>query len=1034
MRDLVDAVGPPLDGPLPTTERFIWLLKKNLSRKKENRLSEEELNELKRVRDRISEQQWTMFLEQAKRLREREKVLSKKEREEKEFLEEQLVMSQKQRLDFEWAQEQSRLQRLSEASGNVSNVGTPWSRSRPSDDSALRSGDLFSPAPGFDSGSASAPSAPSSSSVSARTIIRYAPTAVSQPSRIDASPLPANRTLQDGVGAKAAGAAFAPAPHSTEPAALAFAVGSVISVREHERIILGYQRQIQELQSASQIAAEQFHMEIDAARHRLEHATADAQAADSRGKARLQEAEDTIAALRSSLKETQNELLAGRQVKDRPVQRSSDAPSHGPAPATVPAGAVAGGASVDPERRIMELEARLLTMIKAQETLATTHSIEEENLRRNNTGLQRSCDELGRQKDLLLLQLRDGETKQKEACGNYERQIRELKLRLESFLEATAGTTVSSTASGPALSPLKEPSHGEERTHIDSTSSQGGQQWQQLYLQARDDNENLRNDMSQYEIESRRLHHRLHSLQSSLMSVRPGLSQARDQSAGLRSRQHELRKTVVDLLQSFEAELVSFSVEFARCWALHIKNSEFLLRSRGVREVGRPEAARSSSISIAAAASPRREDPAPAFAPELPRRAVVEPKAPGAVVESAGAAAAEEMGAVNVFVRIRPVSSHHRVFPIDMIGENAVRMCTNGRDQRTAVVDRVFGESATQTDIATGILDASDEILAGKTVTFIAFGETGSGKSFTLDGTVAHPGISSRVVAELFASLEAKQERQPARVEVQMAACEFCGETCRDLLETRPSKRVVHNDIGIADLFHEMVASAGDFERLKSLAHSKRSVAREGLVSFGVRKTSSTDQPNPRSHFVVSMRIRSSNASAVVAEGRLTFVDLAGSESLTHTTVSDVQMGLSLAGAASSATNEVMKESVRVRKGLIALGDVLVALSHKQPHVPYRNSKLTVALQDCLRRDATVALFATVHPGVEHAQQSLKTLLFASRVKSIHVSLGLPTINLAPDARQPSQDLGSDALLSLAESPSGASTAVSVSHRGAVHH
>jgi hypothetical protein len=109
-------------------------------------------------------------------------------------------------------------------------------------------------------------------------------------------------------------------------------------------------------------------------------------------------------------------------------------------------------------------------------------------------------------------------------------------------------------------------------------------------------------------------------------------------------------------------------------------------------------------------------------------------------------------------------------------------------------------------------------------------------------------------------------------------------------------------------------------------------------------------------------------------------VELAGSEALSH------QQDGTSSGATSSA-NEAAREAIRARKSLIALGEVLMALSHRQTHIGYRNSKLTFALQDCLSRDTNVFLFTTVHPGLEHYHESLKSLLFASRVKSIHVSL-----------------------------------------------
>ena len=66
--------------------------------------------------------------------------------------------------------------------------------------------------------------------------------------------------------------------------------------------------------------------------------------------------------------------------------------------------------------------------------------------------------------------------------------------------------------------------------------------------------------------------------------------------------------------------------------------------------------------------------------------------------------------------------------------------------------------------------------------------------------------------------------------------------------------------------------------------------------------------------------------------GSLHLVDLAGSERIDR----------------SEVTGDRLKEAQHINKSLSALGDVIFALAHKNPHVPYRNSKLTQVLQNSL--------------------------------------------------------------------------------------
>jgi kinesin family protein C2/C3 len=96
-------------------------------------------------------------------------------------------------------------------------------------------------------------------------------------------------------------------------------------------------------------------------------------------------------------------------------------------------------------------------------------------------------------------------------------------------------------------------------------------------------------------------------------------------------------------------------------------------------------------------------------------------------------------------------------------------------------------------------------------------------------------------------------------------------------------------------------------------------------------------------------------------------VDLAGSERISR----------------SGAEGNQLKEAQAINKSLSGLGDVLHSLQHKAAHVPYRNSKLTFALQDMLSGSAKVLSIVQVSPAETNAQESLCTLEFAARVSQI---------------------------------------------------
>lgn len=88
----------------------------------------------------------------------------------------------------------------------------------------------------------------------------------------------------------------------------------------------------------------------------------------------------------------------------------------------------------------------------------------------------------------------------------------------------------------------------------------------------------------------------------------------------------------------------------------------------------------------------------------------------------------------------------------------------------------------------------------------------------------------------------------------------------------------------------------------------------------------------------------------------------------------------------SGVTGQAMKEAQHINKSLSSLGDVLEALDQKSKHIPYRNSKLTYLLQDSLNGTSRSLMIITCCPTEQHAEETLFTLQFASRVRNITFS------------------------------------------------
>ncbi|KAJ7099966.1 kinesin-like protein [Mycena belliarum] len=269
-----------------------------------------------------------------------------------------------------------------------------------------------------------------------------------------------------------------------------------------------------------------------------------------------------------------------------------------------------------------------------------------------------------------------------------------------------------------------------------------------------------------------------------------------------------------------------------------------------------------------------------------------------------------------------------------------------------------YDADATQAEIFNAdVRPLVDVARGGVTVTIFAYGVTSSGKTHTMQGTPADPGVIPRVVQALFAPSSQKDEK----TEVAVSYIEIYKDDVYDLLvarENAPKLPVRENDAGavfVAGLATAPVGSAAEFDKVYSTATARRSVGATLL-----------NRASSRSHAVLTLTLRITTATAV-REGKINLVDLAGSENN------------KLTGNDPSR----MAESSAINKSLSVLGQVVHALNTGASRIPYRNAKLTRILQDALGGSSVGLLICNLAPGAKFRQDTLNTLNFAVRTKNI---------------------------------------------------
>ncbi|KAH1119797.1 hypothetical protein GYH30_048248 [Glycine max] len=338
----------------------------------------------------------------------------------------------------------------------------------------------------------------------------------------------------------------------------------------------------------------------------------------------------------------------------------------------------------------------------------------------------------------------------------------------------------------------------------------------------------------------------------------------------------------------------------------------------------------------------------------------------------------KKMEKICVAVRLRPLvsqdSSSSSVGTFWKVEDNRISLHKIHGTPLSAssyAFDHIFDERSTNASVyellAKDIIHAA---LDGFNGTAFAYGQTSSGKTFTMNGSETDAGVIPRAVGDIFATMEMMSDREFL---IRVSYMEIYNEEINDLLVVENQKLQIHESLErgvfVAGLKEEIVNNA---EQVLNLIKAGEVNRHFGETNMNVRSS--------RSHTIFRMVIESkakdSNSSNdcsindVVRVSVLNLVDLAGSERIAKTGADGVRL----------------KEGKYINKSLMVLGNVINKLSEgskQRGHIPYRDSKLTRILQPALGGNAKTSIICTIAPEEIHIEETRGTLQFASRAKRI---------------------------------------------------
>ncbi|EXC17833.1 Armadillo repeat-containing kinesin-like protein 3 [Morus notabilis] len=350
-------------------------------------------------------------------------------------------------------------------------------------------------------------------------------------------------------------------------------------------------------------------------------------------------------------------------------------------------------------------------------------------------------------------------------------------------------------------------------------------------------------------------------------------------------------------------------------------------------------------------------------------------------------------GRVRVAVRLRPRNSEELVADADFADcvelqseLKRLKLRKNNWDSDTFEFDEVLTEFASQKRVYEVVAKpVVESVLEGYNGTVMAYGQTGTGKTYTLgrlgEEDTAARGIMVRAMEDIFADISLETDS------VAVSYLQLYMETIQDLLHPANDNIAIvedpkSGDVSVPGATLIEIRDQQSFLELLRLGEAHRFAANTKLNTESSRshailmvhvkrhvkgKESTLSNENGNSHMVKNLK------APIVRKGKLVVVDLAGSERIDK----------------SGSEGHTLEEAKSINLSLSALGKCINALAENSAHVPVRDSKLTRLLRDSFGGTARTSLVITIGPSPRHRGETSSTIMFGQRAMKVENMLKL---------------------------------------------
>jgi len=275
--------------------------------------------------------------------------------------------------------------------------------------------------------------------------------------------------------------------------------------------------------------------------------------------------------------------------------------------------------------------------------------------------------------------------------------------------------------------------------------------------------------------------------------------------------------------------------------------------------------------------------------------------------------------------------------------------------------DHVFTPEHSQSDVWEATEPLVQSTIDGYNVCVFAYGQTGSGKTFTMLGDHCNEGVIAKSVSKLFSAKHEIESLSDGATSVQLSVelLEIYNECVRDLLAPEGSVetlKIVNSDVSGSTLV--TTSTKEEVMQVLKLAQSRRCI----------RATKSNSESS-RSHMIFTIYFDVTTANGSSRKGKLHVCDLAGSERLNK--------------SGANVAEDSLRETKNINSSLSVLSNVIAKLQKGDKNIPFRESKLTLVLQNSLGGNSKTLAIVCCNPLSSHFHETLCSLRFADKVNKV---------------------------------------------------